>query len=513
MAENWYMSLSGVKSVLDNVRTPGLEGAVPVNLVLEQRITSLKNLRKVVFDREKQFYNNFNKLKGLTPRQAMETLQVLVGVWNASGVRHMISDDAHNTIIAILTDPKYRYLNLDEIEEVTNAFLNEEGGKIFEEVSEEYLTNKLIEEINSTVKSSAKLSINKRGKNGAPSEPYVYFNITKVDGKYKLKINSNLDRDTKGKLKRALRALLEDRQYSTSGLSEAAKNTVMLQQAILGPITNSEVRAAVKSELDIGRIEQYNLAKKYDVIKGFLGEVYWAAFFKFLGANSVPVGDVKDTKGQSIGVDLVVNSYGFQVKNFNMRKSEGSIALGTRGQLKETGTFIVDRVGLSEEDELGNLLLNLYGSYAYHTEPDEQFAETEKELEKFLTIDASMIFSHYIDRIIRLDMEQTPKKGQIDLFGATTQQGEKTLLFNAFFLIGSKIVPSSAILDQIILALDTKEKTYVDFKITDLQRSPVKSKDDEKFEWKPKRMANLTKIAYTINLDVTKIINQAYSSI
>jgi hypothetical protein len=109
----------------------------------------------------------------------------------------------------------------------------------------------------------------------------------------------------------------------------------MLQKIILQPITNAEVREAVKRELEVGRVGMYNLSREFSVIKGFLGEVYWSALFSFLGARTTPVGDEKDkTTGQSIGIDLVVGAYGFQVKNFNMKNNQGVVQFGSRGGLK-----------------------------------------------------------------------------------------------------------------------------------------------------------------------------------
>jgi hypothetical protein len=40
-----------------------------------------------------------------------------------------------------------------------------------------------------------------------------------------------------------------------------------------------------------------------------------------LGAKAEPTGDIKDEggTGQSIAIDLLINGYGFQVKNFNLK--------------------------------------------------------------------------------------------------------------------------------------------------------------------------------------------------
>jgi hypothetical protein len=68
----------------------------------------------------------------------------------------------------------------------------------------------------------------------------------------------------------------------------------MLEQIITAPIHDNAVKEAVSAELKVGRVELYNLAKEFGVIKGFLGEVYWTAFFRYLGLDALPTGDVKD---------------------------------------------------------------------------------------------------------------------------------------------------------------------------------------------------------------------------
>jgi hypothetical protein len=136
-----------------------------------------------------------------------------------------------------------------------------------------------------------------------------------------------------------------------------------------------------------------------------LGEVYWSAFFRYLGADTTPTGDEKDiTTGQSIAIDLLVGKYGFQVKNFNF-KPDGKIQFGTRNKYKTAGTFIHDRARV--DGELGELLLLLYGSYAYNIDvSDGEFAPTRDDLEYLLTKDVSTILTYYIDTIIRVDAEQ-----------------------------------------------------------------------------------------------------------
>lgn len=504
--------MHGVQQKLDELKSTNLIAPnLSLSSVLQTRTAELRVLREVVLKSELDFYNSFDRLKGLPPRQALDTLQMLVGVWNASGVRHMISDSSTNTVLAILSSPEYRRLGVSEIEDVFNDYLNSPEGAYMVDMNlealKEFLKNKLNEALKDA--NNPALSVSQRTGKGLPTTPYVYFDITQdKNGKLVLKINSNLKGPQKSKIKKAFRLFLEKELANTQQLSEANKNTNMLQKIILQPITNAEVREAVKRELEVGRVGMYNLSREFSVIKGFLGEVYWSALFSFLGARTTPVGDEKDkTTGQSIGIDLVVGAYGFQMKNFNMKNNQGVVQFGSRGGLKQAGTFIQDRAKI--DGQLGELLLDLYGAYAYNSDSSlGEFTETRKELEEYLTKDASQIFTHYIDRIIRLDMQQEPKN--ISILGAQTTINNKKTLFNSFFLIGEKIIPSSAILDEIILALTAPAKTPISFQITDLTADASKITYPKKVDWQSKKMANYTKLAYSINFDTGAVLDEAY---
>ena len=110
--------------------------------------------------------------------------------------------------------------------------------------------------------------------------------------------------------------------------------------------------------------------------------------------------------------------------------------------------------------------MDLYGSYAYNVDvSDGEFTSTRENLEYVLTTDAESIFSHYIDKIIRVDAQQSA-----DLMKETKAIApDEKMVFNTFFAIGSKLVPSSAILFEIIDALRNGAKSpTINFNITDL---------------------------------------------
>ena len=85
-------------------------------------------------------------------------------------------------------------------------------------------------------------------------------------------------------------------------------------------------------------------------------------------------------------------------------------------------------------------------------------------------------------------------------------------MFNSFFLVGEKIIPSSAILQEIIESLENTTQTpSIKFSITGLQAGENAPKYPEAIEWDSYKMANFTGLGYNIDLDLTTILNRAYT--
>lgn len=506
--ENWYQRMSTVQGKLKEYDKMGFIKSEPdLADVLESRVLQLEALYEVVLEKEKQFYQKLAVTAPYwdEPKVALEILQTEVERWNDSGVRKMIGNNSIKTVLEILTSPDYRRLSTEEFGNIAEEFVANDIYPMIEEQQLD-LQDYLIGALNDVLRSSGQqtLPLTKRGTGG---QKYIYFDISEKNGKLTLNVNSNLTPAVKSQLKKSFKQLMEQKGKSTHEFSEATKNAALIQRILLNSITDSRVRAAVATELSPGKIEGFNLAKDFNVIKGFLGEVYWSAFFSYLGAKTLPAGDLKDdTSGQSIGVDLLIEDYGFQVKNFNI-KADGKISFGTRGGYKSAGTFIQDRAAI--DGKLGQVMQDLYGSYAYNVDvSDGEFTETRKHLESILTNEASDIFTHYVDRIIRLDAQQSNEI----LKNSEAIAPDKGLLFNTFFVIGEKIVPSSAILAEIIEAIESCKGTpQINFQIIDLMTKEGAPRYDEPVEWHPKKMANYTGINYNIDLNVTNLLQKAYN--
>ena len=507
MADNWYFSAEQIKEKIDAVNQTNLVGAnkVRVKDILSQRLEWLKQLQTKIYAKEQKFYGSINSIRYLAaePKRALEELQKKVEQWNASGVRHMISNDSLGTILQILTSSEYRRMSTAEFEEIASDFIF--NSSEIQTYSEDILNQLLTEAINKVLEQNHLQKLPSKKQSG---EQRIYFEVKQDEkGNYFLKVEGDLSPNLKSALKRSFKLLLEDRKKDTSAFSDSARNARMLEQIITAPIHDSAVKNAVSAELKVGRVELYNLAKEFGVIKGFLGEVYWTAFFRYLGLDALPTGDVKDNDtNQSISVDLLVKGFGFQVKNFNLRN--GTTALGSRGNYKRAGVFIRDRANIDEP--LSDLLMELYGLWSYGNvaSDNEAYNATRQELYNVLTSGSEKIFQHYVDKIIRLDAEQSHKFFE----DSDSFFPDQKLMFNSFFLVGEKIIPSSAILQEIIESLENSAQTpSIKFSITGLQAGENAPKYPEAVEWDSYKMANFTGLGYNIDLDLTTILDRAYT--
>jgi hypothetical protein len=109
---------------------------------------------------------------------------------------------------------------------------------------------------------------------------------------------------------------------------------------MLNKVTNTKLKALLKEEFD-KRGDWYDINTSKASIKGYLGEIHAnvSARYLFKQANVYATGNIRDLDGQEIPIDLVVNSAGFQIKNYRIDK--GETLFRYKGQ---AGNFIENRV-------------------------------------------------------------------------------------------------------------------------------------------------------------------------
>ena len=334
-----------------------------------------------------------------------------------------------------------------------------------------------------------------------------YIVITKDDqGKFHLDIKGNISNTYKTRLAQIFNKLVKEEEKKIeiktaqySNMITDIANTIISMSGISGEPAEY-LRYEIEGEMrdKKKRFFQYGYAQNPLVIKGFLGEIYWNAFFSYMmqmkGA-SVPTGIVKDQSGKSITIDMVVKGFGFQIKNYNI-DAQGEVAFhGNMG----AGNLIVNRAQISPSDAL----LYLFGTWAYNQPTDnatEEYRGLYSEIEETIR-ESSSIFQLYADRIIGLDKQFSAKANQLGLYQ------KENLYYNSFFLINTKMVPGSSIIQAII---DSMQSQMPDIRFEAEFFRPTLGLWPEKPPSSAYAAAQMASVKYEVYLNVNNIIRLAY---
>ena len=165
-----------------------------------------------------------------------------------------------------------------------------------------------------------------------------------------------------------------------------------------------------KANASIGRVIQNFLVDNYEikvgknssVIRGALGEIYWNAFFDFIGlSGTVPVGlSVKSIDNKEIPIDILYKEFGFQVKNYTM--IEGIVTFNQHFD-RELKEMVPNQVSFHQffsnsmemNADAGELLGKFYFSKSYNVrneekDPEGKFIPIEN---RFTSIESELIIN------------------------------------------------------------------------------------------------------------------------
>lgn len=274
--------------------------------------------------------------------------------------------------------------------------------------------------------------------------------------------------------------------------SELRKN---LEQTILNKIETDKLRNLTRQEFE--RYGQwYDVNSSKASIKGFLGEIYANVVLKVLFPNlSVyATGNIRDLKGQEIPIDLVLEKYGFQIKNYRVENGETLFRYG--GQ---AGNFIENRV--QPEQSLRDLLVTFFGAYQYYGNDKEFIQQAKWRLINGGPI--TSIFNAHLDNIMRISSTFGAKDNEQGLF-----LGDPDLYYNTMFIISGTLVPASAMVWAISGELSKSSSSIykTNWVFSEPEQDYVAKSSDS-----PNLFANKISIDLYMHLNVAKILNVAKS--
>lgn len=472
----------------------------------DERINQLEDLRDMLIHSETAFFQkigiNTNDMK-----DALRQLQEKIDEWNNSGAASMILGDVNKVILEILK----LYDGID-LEELVNAYQNElVTSTIIEDQIDEDIEQVVDVDTIFSIMNSDRIKVYTKGHTfqKAKLEKYIVFN-KKDNGHYTIDFSGDITPGYKQQFARLFNEIAKEKGLNVHQLEavDPYSNTEQFKKEILiriGHYIKAPALDYIAQELN-ERFTEYAMTHKagnFAVTKGFLGEVYWNAFFRYLGLPSAPTGTIKDLRGRSIPIDMILEDFGFQIKAYSIK--EGQVEFGSNGQTRQVGNFITERAQIPMP--VSQALMFLFGSWAYN-QPVTDATPEYKELYNNLTATVNAtdsVFQYYVDRIIGLDKQFAARANDLLLF-----QNEQ-IYYNSFFLINKVPVPGSAIIQAMIDSI-RNEETRIKFEGEYSIKSGAKTWPSTP----PKDLmtaANQALISYKITVNVEEIIKQVYNYI
>ena len=486
-----------------------------VNKFIEETENRVRRLIKTLEKQEKNFQDKYGDIEELSKK---------IEEWNNSGADQLLT----MSLALKVTNSLYIDIELKEIGEKLENYLN--SSKFNSVINDDTDLSNFLPDLLNLLASEKKLSVGNRGHDKRYKE---VFSIEYDKKGYKVKINEGKDNEFSQSLRQKIYSTLKEKEdefksYKVSE-KEVRKNiyNIIIANA---SISNARVKEAIRHELlERNYSKQPNFFKAYAVyandmsIKGWLGEVYWNAFFNYISKGSVrtiPIGDVKNLQGKSMSVDMLIKNYGFQIKSWSIK--DNSYATTKSINL---GNFL-NKIGILES-EIGIFIARAFGSLSYNkplqsTEVTTKGgksvfkqAVSQKSLDEYTQMylknefaikktfpQLENLFSRYSDKI--LGLQDTADEKDINSF-----LKNQTFL-NTFWLINDKIIPSSLILTDFLENLKLlKISEEKPFKLISLTENETKTVWPQNTNISDQSMANRWKLQYQLTFDFNRLLARA----
>lgn len=450
-----YYSFNQVRQIVDNYETLNAAYSNKQSWVIQGIIDNLSNLQQILESQERIFYDSL----GISGPSAIIELQARVNNWNASGASNLLNKKIALWIVETMQteiDEKSLFAGLDKLLQdysIANQLIDEEMN--LSGILNEFFGKGRYKSIkNLGVDATLKV----QNKNGQIS-------ILQTEGK-------SLSQGMKRKLATDLNEYSEATQVEiTTKDWDNIRN--IIYNKITENITDEEVKSCIKYEFYNRDDKDYNKWSNLFVVQGWLGEVYWNACLSFLFGKkgvSLPTGAKHNVLGKQLSVDIVVNSCGFQVKNWtikdNRHRAEKTMLLGN---------FLNTRADLLSSF-VGEIIAQMFGAISYN-KPNEEYASTKESMRQSFSEyqtfyeDEVAPKANQWDNLAYIFKTRLNKIIEIDNGGVLKEPiGKEKEYFNTFWLINDKVIPSSVIIRNLIEEINTRiNMDVVNFEITALE--------------------------------------------
>lgn len=303
---------------------------------------------------------------------------------------------------------------------------------------------------------------------------------------WKMKKDTNetlsLSHETLNRIKRVVNPK-KSNKISPTNLGKA------IAEILCSTITDPTLKDLITKELT-EHSDRYDFRAQEVNIKGLLGELYSAvAFKKITGLDVMATGNVKGNlnrvisssyKTKEIGIDLVVGSYGMQIKRYSFLDGDNKWVSFTGNQeahkklpamLNDVpDTNLVESLQMffatmefntpwSFDNNLSKATDRFWESLDVYTSEIYPVFTTAYTSQSYNGVTFNQMFAQYLDRFIRVDQNidnigDATFKRMMQAADGGISGNDKTLYVNTLFNISGRLIPSSVILDSIMEELE-----------------------------------------------------------
>lgn len=472
---------------------------------IDRVLCRLTELKDSVRTKENDFYKKFNLPIG---KDGMIELQRRLDELNSDyGFRMMDTKAPGNAELVNAGmskfDPTKPFTALLKDQDEVSAFLESKAGRTTTDIAVNEFIDLLRKSIGNIKTKDLEVDMKQINKSSTGSRGLSRY-INKVSLNDAGLFTIHLDKALPQSWNKRLEELMKNMQGSQNDIGKT------LWTWLEPNFTNAKIKQCVYYEFN-KRIKQYKLGNNPAVIKGFLGEVKANAFMSYLCGRSgvsIPTGIMTNSAGQEIPIDMVIKGTGFQIKNYDIGKDGNSFFI--KHDQMGMDTFIDQR--LRPEADVYADLIKFFGSYDFNRPVKDATPQYETVYSRFSnSIDrVENLFYGYTDNILKIS----------DVFESTAMNmfGKKNLYFNTFFIVNNKILPSSVLLEAIIQTFrNSAPETYINSYyqiIAPSESTSTKkwSREDHYSDSDVMNYVSQTKITYSFDIKLARILNAAYSS-
>lgn len=577
-----YQTMMEVKNIQSNLlraisgqTRSGLKNEEVFNSIIQKvrdkEKESLIQLYKYYRDREANALSSLKKISGSTLEEKIKNLKKQVKKWNETAGALITPGRSLDTAITNIAKSveSFGILSLGAVLSATQDLQEQYGWGIFSSLFEEELKD-LPQDTANAISAGLMGGYTSEGRSRRGT---LYIKIENASdslqksflkGKKRNGINIRVTNNKTQKSNKDLlitvtgdmaskdrkdihdkfRLLLENAEKKDTHVSHEIQTQLeVVTNAIINSIANlipNPQDPAVKNKImDMAKeliITQQSIAisKNRNVIRGMLGELYWAAFFSYIGCPVIPTGTLLDESGKQIPVDSILGAFNFQVKAYKTYKEGENEALyvhrkvvgRNNGELEYDGardsllSFLRTKVG-ANTDAFGEF----YFSQAFNKEVSGReavwfpnhavFAPVEA---RFAPISEMVEIYCQADPLRVLGWEgRTIQKVQNDIANSISSDIEvfsKPLAF----LINDEIILASTMIKKVIDALsgtsDVPNESVV-FEVEDfeIQTVPLKRLWPYDPEISEENYLSMCKVKYDIKIDFSALIKSQNESL